>query len=247
MIKFFRRFRQQLLAENKFSKYVLYAIGEIILVVIGILIALQINNWNTQRIDSKKGQTLLLEIRENLNEDLQNIDAILDFNESKLQAIDSAYYYMSRMNDNPNLGKKFSNLLPVITNYEIFTPNKVAFNNLVSSGNIELLSSDELRKTISRYYTNNRFDGIQDQLILTTQEFLNEVAPKMINARMLKFITTYDFDLQTVEDIRVHKDPFVLSDLFVMMNKTREHNKILNTAKGEIKTIIESIDTHLNG
>jgi sensor domain CHASE-containing protein len=46
MIKFFRKIRQKMLTENKFSKYLLYAVGEIILVVIGILIALQINNWN---------------------------------------------------------------------------------------------------------------------------------------------------------------------------------------------------------
>jgi len=46
MIKFFRKIRQQLLTENKFSKYLLYAIGEIVLVVIGILIALQIDNAN---------------------------------------------------------------------------------------------------------------------------------------------------------------------------------------------------------
>ncbi|WP_425287337.1 DUF6090 family protein [Lutimonas vermicola] len=46
MIKFFRKIRQKTLTENKFSKYLLYAIGEIILVVIGILIALQINNYN---------------------------------------------------------------------------------------------------------------------------------------------------------------------------------------------------------
>ncbi len=49
MIKFFRRIRQQLLTENKFSKYVLYAIGEIILVVVGILMALSINNWNSNQ------------------------------------------------------------------------------------------------------------------------------------------------------------------------------------------------------
>jgi hypothetical protein len=57
MIKFFRRIRQKLVTENKpalpagrFSKYLLYAIGEILLVIIGILIALQINNWNDKRI-----------------------------------------------------------------------------------------------------------------------------------------------------------------------------------------------------
>lgn len=46
MIKFFRKVRQKLLNENKFSKYLIYTIGEIVLLVIGILIALQINNWN---------------------------------------------------------------------------------------------------------------------------------------------------------------------------------------------------------
>ena len=49
MIKFFRKIRQKLLTENKFSKYLLYAFGEIILVIIGILIALSINNWNEEK------------------------------------------------------------------------------------------------------------------------------------------------------------------------------------------------------
>ncbi|SKB88672.1 DUF6090 family protein, partial [Maribacter arcticus] len=49
MIKFFRKIRQQLLTENKFSKYLLYAIGEIVLVMVGILLALQVNNWNELR------------------------------------------------------------------------------------------------------------------------------------------------------------------------------------------------------
>jgi len=49
MIKFFRHIRKQLLTENKFSKYLIYAVGEIVLVVIGILIALSINNWNEER------------------------------------------------------------------------------------------------------------------------------------------------------------------------------------------------------
>ena len=59
MKKFFRKIRQGLLTENKFSKYLLYAIGEIILVVIGILVALQINNWNTYRKDRIKEKNLL--------------------------------------------------------------------------------------------------------------------------------------------------------------------------------------------
>ena len=70
MIKFFRKIRQKLLSEDKFSKYLLYAIGEIILVVIGILIALQINNWNQNRLnkqlESQYYERLLEDVREHM-------------------------------------------------------------------------------------------------------------------------------------------------------------------------------------
>ncbi|MBO3115440.1 hypothetical protein J4050_01695 [Winogradskyella sp. DF17] len=59
MIKFFRKIRYTLLNENKTGKYIKYAIGEIILVVIGILIALQINNWNQSRKEAKQEQLIL--------------------------------------------------------------------------------------------------------------------------------------------------------------------------------------------
>ncbi len=63
MIKFFRKIRQNLFMENKTGKYFKYAIGEIILVVIGILIALQINNWNEKRKDVAKEQLILKQLQ----------------------------------------------------------------------------------------------------------------------------------------------------------------------------------------
>ena len=66
MIKFFRKIRQRLLTDNKFSKYLLYAIGEIILVVIGILIALQINNWNAEQKIKKEEIGILNNLLESL-------------------------------------------------------------------------------------------------------------------------------------------------------------------------------------
>ena len=70
MIKFFRHIRQKLLTENKVSKYLLYAIGEIILVVIGILIALQINNWNEYQKQLKTEKEILKEVKVGLESDL---------------------------------------------------------------------------------------------------------------------------------------------------------------------------------
>ena len=71
MIKFFRNVRQKLLTENKFSKYLLYAIGEIILVVIGILIALQINNWNQNQQNQTKENLILNALKSEFDENMK--------------------------------------------------------------------------------------------------------------------------------------------------------------------------------
>lgn len=70
MIKFFRHIRKSLLEQNKMGKYFKYAIGEIILVVIGILIALGINNWNEKRKNKNEEKITLIKINENLTTDL---------------------------------------------------------------------------------------------------------------------------------------------------------------------------------
>ena len=69
-MKVFRKIRQIMITESKFSKYLIYAIGEIFLMVVGILIALWINNLNTISQNKVKGDIMLLEIRENLIFDL---------------------------------------------------------------------------------------------------------------------------------------------------------------------------------
>ncbi|MGD8306804.1 MAG: DUF6090 family protein [Ignavibacteria bacterium] len=70
MIKFFGKIRQNLLNEGRLSKYLLYAIGEIILIVIGILIALQLNNWNEKRKQEIKRDYYLSSLLANLNENI---------------------------------------------------------------------------------------------------------------------------------------------------------------------------------
>ena len=85
MIKIFRRIRQQLLSENKISRYGFYAVGEIILVVIGILIALQINNWNEKRKEKFIERELLTYTIENLKTDSLSLVSLIDKTNSILQ------------------------------------------------------------------------------------------------------------------------------------------------------------------
>lgn len=83
MIKFFRHIRKSLLKENKTSKYFKYAIGEIVLVVIGILIALQINNWNETKQKENKLQFIYLEVQRELALNIKTLDRSIDFYEKQ--------------------------------------------------------------------------------------------------------------------------------------------------------------------
>ncbi|MCB0818869.1 MAG: hypothetical protein KDB77_15265, partial [Flavobacteriales bacterium] len=94
MIKFFRNIRQKLLAENKFSRYLVYAIGEIFLVVIGILIALQINNWNADRHLLQKEIDILKAFDQQSQSDLAVFDECLNFYAESERAIDVILYHL---------------------------------------------------------------------------------------------------------------------------------------------------------
>ena len=246
MIKLFKNIRKRLLSENRFSKYLLYALGEIILVVIGILLALQINSWNQQRQMIKKEGQFLNEINENLNEDLQAIEKNLAFNQNKYEAIDSAFHYMALMEQDKRYGKQFSSLLPILSNGVYFSPSRIAFDGIVSTGQIEIIRSTSLRKQLARYYVDSSLDGVQEQLKINTQQFLDITTPKMINKEMTKFFTKRDFDVIDIEQLTLHNDPLILSKLFVMLNKTKEHDRRLNEMLKKIRTLQAAIQTYQN-
>lgn len=87
MIKLFRTIRQRLVTENKFSKYLIYAIGEIILVVIGILIALSINNWNENRKANNEENAILENLYENLMIAKQQSESLISEEEALKQLL----------------------------------------------------------------------------------------------------------------------------------------------------------------
>jgi hypothetical protein len=85
MIKFFRKIRQNLLSKGKIGKYLKYAIGEIILVVIGILIAFSINNWNQKRVLNNQSYQVLLNLKEEIVESKAELESVIDFLEDRVE------------------------------------------------------------------------------------------------------------------------------------------------------------------
>ncbi len=150
MIKFFRHIRKNLLMENKTGKYFKYAIGEIILVVIGILIALSINNWNENRKDRGLEQSFLLKLKSNLQDDIN--------------------LYKDRIEKNMIIHKHLDTSLTILKNYKSYTTgdlqehlrsifffhrfnaNKTAFDNLQSSGRLDIIKNDSITEVLFLYY-----------------------------------------------------------------------------------------------
>jgi hypothetical protein len=146
MIKFFRKIRQKLLNENRLGKYSLYAIGEILLVVIGILIALQINNQNDLRKDRIKEIHYLKNIKTDLNINLLEMDRYLEI---RTENIEAAKRIIEHFEGKPITDFTAFNADGVkIYSWQKFYQNNNTFQELVNSGNLALLSNDSIKKKL---------------------------------------------------------------------------------------------------
>lgn len=143
MIKFFRKIRHRLLTENKFSKYLLYALGEIILVVIGILMALQINNWNEARKIRNQELKHLVDLKTDFELNIAEINQYLDTRKSRIESANKVleYYEGKPLTDINDLNFHATN---VYIWYK-FTLHDNTYQELINSGNLAIISNDSIK------------------------------------------------------------------------------------------------------
>ena len=143
MLRFFRSLRGGLLEEKKFSKYLLYAAGEIVLVVVGILIALQINNANDARKERLKEVQYLENIRTDLGINIQEMDRYLA---SRQAGIEAAQRIMAHFEGEPVTDYDAFNADGVsIYGWQKFYQTNNTFQELVNSGNLALISNQSIK------------------------------------------------------------------------------------------------------
>ncbi|MEN2281316.1 DUF6090 family protein [Algoriphagus sp. SE2] len=190
MIKFFRKIRQQLLTENKVSKYLLYAIGEIVLVVIGILIALGINNWNQNQIAIEKENralaNLILDLEEQSNQLVDFISGENEYYESGIY-LSEHYAKNKEFQINDTLFSKLNILGARIT----FKPINTTFQELISTGNIGLIRNEKLRRKLIQFF--NEMDRISE---ISAKNNTN-IVDALYNPLLLKstvFIHKYEYE-----------------------------------------------------
>lgn len=146
MISVFRRIRQSLLGQNRFQRYLMYGIGEILLVVLGILIALQIDNWNETRKEREIEQTVLLQLQEDFRSNLAQLNQKIQM---RREIIKSSLYIL-KATDYPQTANRDS----LIARFSILlvdpTFDPIEFD-LSSTGNLRLLSNNKLKRLLSNW------------------------------------------------------------------------------------------------
>lgn len=149
----FKSIRQKLVAKNKFAKYLRYAVGEILLVVIGILIALQVNNWNEARKDRIQEKKFLMRLEAELTTDIGNISTSILANKSRMQRAE----FLIASVDQPQLAVDSSTYfirsieLAGYTNFPVISDN--TFEEIKSSGKLSLIRNEEIRTALQQYYS----------------------------------------------------------------------------------------------
>ena len=244
MIGFFRKIRKQLADDNKPLKYMRYAVGEIILVVIGILIALQVNNWNDRLKERSVEIKILQEILSNLEHDLVEIRSDIKTMDSvnkaskdinrfmKTDSIPSEtfYYDVAKLRVNPH-----------------FDPNKSGYNLLVSKG-VEIILNDTLRGSLSLLYESlySYYYRYEEE---RTQFKLQE-----INPLLLKYFEWHPqpglyffghYQISSIDYLMIKKDVMFTKLLYaIVYDNTLVQNRAHRVERG-IESLIFEIENEL--
>lgn len=246
MFRFFSKLRRQLLAQKKITRYLSYAFGELALVVIGILIALQINTWNNERLQVNKEYEYLEEIKQNLEQDTLSLKQAIDFYTRKAELVEETFALFEL----GNKGKPYiQGLLPkmdTLTSFEVFVPVRTAFDNMVASETIDLIQVKDLRSALSQYYSQLDFQfGTQERAKQATRMFTDILGPRMMSKEIIQLYLNVDVAYPSVSEIQIHKDTQVASILFTLYMNATIFAVELEATKKEAAAIIGLIEQQL--
>jgi hypothetical protein len=233
MLSVLRNLRRHLFVNNKFSTYLIYAVGEIILIVLGILIALQIDNWNTEKTNRQDELKTYRNIRSQIREDKKELLKVIDFNNHFTNQFEKANRFI--LANNRKAIDTLAYISMTLSQFSDFQSSANIYETLVNSGDIKLLKNDSitgnLQKLEMTYTLINRLEDIHWELITS------EVSPELrevINYTtfdILKPDKLYSVGLQNI--------------FFECINLMKIKDAIYKKASGEINKIIDLIEVEL--
>ncbi len=211
MIKFFRTLRREFMVQQKTAKYFKYALGEIVLVVIGILIALQINNWNEQRKVLAEEQRALVNIQQDF---LKSKELLSKVTEDTQLAIESGLKILNHTGKKvkPTTEEELNDLLNKVFNSSPYYAQNGFLDDLIGAGKLSIIKNTELRNLLSSWkprleILNQKFEDLVEEesllnnFILDHGSWLNADQVSTLK-RNVKFPTSgFEIDNRTMLEL----------------------------------------------
>lgn len=246
MLPFFRKIRKKLLKENNFSRYTIYAVGEIILIVIGILIALGINNWNQTRQDSRKEQFYLDGLKTEFEASHTKLTTLIEVNRMNFENSKQIAVFIT--DENSTISEtELSKLLYNAFSFEIaYNPNNSLLNELINSGKLESISSAELRKHLTSWASIIQSTHNQEMTLRKQRERTLDIFREGKGS-----IKTILDDSGITEETGLSKRKVYKSNLEIIRSTEFENNLLMfiltgiSTETEHYQPLLEEIDTIL--
>ncbi|WP_179337324.1 DUF6090 family protein [Winogradskyella ludwigii] len=253
MITLFRRFRQRLLTENKFSKYLIYAIGEIILVVIGILIALGINNNNNFNAQRKVEQEYLSSLQSEFETNLSKINTAIQVNEQRIKTLEKVLTLFNKNVLDTIKPQTISQLLGPILGSDIqYTPTTGVLNDVISSGKLNIILNKNLREDLASFESTINHLSTQVNDADFTQRNLTSLFFKNGSARtIVTDLNMIDLQFQSISTKTDNKDIFNSIEFenylvdYYLLAKATNGPRLFSGIKSQIETILIEIEHEL--
>jgi hypothetical protein len=239
MIKFFRKIRQNLLSEGKTGKYFKYAIGEIILVVIGILIALQINNWNENRKSKIRANEIYTNLLTSLEQDSIEVQRTINLLTQSLETqkrliLSEPDQYTNEFNQD-ELDKIVREIVYGVMS---FFPKTGIYELITSSNSMDLLKSEKIKSLLINLYDfqYKRYENI-DAIVDNKYHYeLNTLIREKI-----KYVGT--FNSESEFEVLSHVDPIRFNEYHdELVSECRDVYGLLSTGNNYLIQINESIN-----
>ena len=244
MIKFFRKIRQNLLSEGKTGKYFKYAISEILLVMIGILLALQVNNWNNSRIEANREQTILRNLRSDFNDNITELNRIYQGTEESYRSSVSLLEIIK--DDSPIISEEIEALLnSIINGFYSLDLNSASIDEIINSGSLSIIKDVKLREQISNW--SFIVADSEDDIEIYYDYMFNSFIPSLSKKTTLRNMAIPDFLIQRVDIPQVTRSKFEL-DYNKTLRSPEFENEVYNNALNVVYVLdnYKKIEAYLN-
>ena len=244
MIKFFRHIRRSLLNQNKMGKYFKYAIGEILLVMVGILLALQVNTWNNNRIEANREQTVLKNLRSDFNDLVAELDRIYDNTE---ESYESSLRLLDIIKDESQINPaEIETLLnSIINGFSSLDLNSGSIDEIKNSGSLSTIKDVKLREQISSWSFIEA--DMEDDIEIYYDYLFNTLIPSLSNKAILRNMAVPEFLMERFDLPQVSRSKYKV-DYSKTMRTLEFENEVYNNAVNVIYVLdnYKKIDTYLH-